>query len=161
MISKFHAALIAAVALVFGFFGGGAFAAHEMPQHDVAADVDHAAVLAAHGGYNPDDPAVLKQAVAQQREQIEVCVDQIKNLREEKMKIATVIYEPTAGMTIPVLHGLAAIPIGNNGSAAPKWIVPGKVVPQIVGTRGEAFQYKYLDLQTQKLDGPYLALQAR
>lgn len=144
MMRKWEAYLFAGVFFVFGFFLGGYALARMEDTHRPAQPTD-----------------IAQNSLAFETDQANECAVKLITLQAiqaQTNRVATILYEPSEGTSIPVLHGLMSIPIGNGGVATPKWWVPGKTKPLILNGTGMAYQYQYLDMQTQKIDGPYLAL---
>lgn len=71
--------------------------------------------------------------------------------------VATVLYESgktTVHLSLLPLPGAPRINITPNSQMAPKWIIPGKIQPQLVGGTRNAAYYWY-DAQTTQWSGPF------
>jgi hypothetical protein len=71
---------------------------------------------------------------------------------------STILYEPGAepSMRLPVLHGLLSVEANIPTGSAPRWVIPAKIQPRMVGAG--SLQYAWIDGKTLQANGPYNAM---
>ncbi len=74
---------------------------------------------------------------------------------------ATVLYDTSAApnpFAIPLLHGTVNLSLAGTGpTPGPRWIIPAKIVPAILGSSTSA-AYGYVDVRAGRIEGPFQPL---
>src|SRR5690348_4608915 len=76
---------------------------------------------------------------------------------EQSATLSTVLYEssrPSVNVSLLPLPGAPRISIGPNSQLAPRWIIAGKIQPQMVGETRKAIYYWY-DATSSQWQGPF------
>jgi hypothetical protein len=71
--------------------------------------------------------------------------------------ITTVLYESgraSVNVSLLPLPGLPRVALGPHSQLAPRWVIPGKIQPQMVGETRKAIYY-YFDSTSSQWQGPY------
>jgi len=73
------------------------------------------------------------------------------------VSISTVLYEAgraSVNISLLPLPGAPRIAVGPGSQLAPRWIIPGRIQPQMVGETRQATYY-YFDAQSSQWQGPF------